>query len=178
MVHGMERSQDHEPQLEARVAQLERQVSELLEGDDRDRSVLRDNDGDRLWALTELEHRVDSDGGVLFAGSVKLPTGERWLWQQQRTTSEVLEIDETQVAAALGALAHPVRLHLLRQIMKGVRTVAELETDDALGTSGQIYHHLRQLVAAGWLHTTSRGQYAVPPGRVVPQLVIAAAALP
>lgn len=164
--------------LRVRVETLERQVAALADGRGAGGGVLiADEDRDTFWALTELEHRAGGYGGVLFTGSVKLPTGERYLWQQQRETTEVLEMDTIEVATALGALAHPVRLHLLRQIMAGVRTVAELEQDDALGTSGQIYHHLRQLVAAGWLHTTSRGHYAIPPGRVVPQLVITSAAL-
>lgn len=43
-------------------------------------------------------------------------------------------------------------------------------------TSGQLYHHLRQLVSAGWLRATSRGSYAVPPDRVIPLLTILTAA--
>ncbi len=46
---------------------------------------------------------------------------------------------------------------------------------DGFGTSGQLYHHLRQLVAAGWLRTAGRGRYEVPPARVVPLLVVLAA---
>ena len=36
---------------------------------------------------------------------------------------------------------------------------------DGLGTTGQAYHHLRQLAAVGWLHSTGRGRYEVPPHR-------------
>jgi hypothetical protein len=54
-------------------------------------------------------------------------------------------------------------------------TVAELRAHERLGTTGQLYHHLRQLVSAGWLRTTARGQYAVPGERVVPLLVALAA---
>lgn len=56
--------------------------------------------------------------------------------------------------------------------MRGHRTAAELGADERFGTSGQLYHHLRQLVAAGWLKSTGRGRYAVPEKRVVPLLVI------
>jgi hypothetical protein len=43
-------------------------------------------------------------------------------------------------------------------------------------TTGQLYHHLRQLVAAGWLRTSLRGRYAVPADRIVPLLALLAAA--
>jgi len=51
-----------------------------------------------------------------------------------------------------------------------------MATDPQLGTSGQVHHHVRQLVAAGWLRPTARGRYEVPVDRVVPLLVAWAAA--
>jgi hypothetical protein len=68
--------------------------------------------------------------------------------------------------------AHPKAL-LLHEILLGVRTTAGLSEHERLGTSGQLYHHLRQLV---WLRSTARGQYSVPPERVVPLLTVLAAA--
>jgi DNA-binding transcriptional ArsR family regulator len=75
-------------------------------------------------------------------------------------------------AGVLGALGNPVRLTLLQEIVRGRDTVAALSEVDGLGTSGQIYHHLRQLTAEGWLHSPSRGTFAVPPPRVVALLAI------
>ncbi len=60
--------------------------------------------------------------------------------------------------------------------MRGVRTTAALLAEDSLGTTGQLHHHLRQLVAAGWLSVVKRGEYAVPAQRAVPLLVIMLAA--
>nr|WP_276612497.1 winged helix-turn-helix domain-containing protein [Kineococcus vitellinus] len=73
-------------------------------------------------------------------------------------------------------MAHPVRLHLLHEVLHGRRTVPELS--EGLGTSGQLYHHLRQLVAEGWLATSGRGVYDVPAARVVPLLTLLATARP
>jgi DNA-binding transcriptional ArsR family regulator len=87
-------------------------------------------------------------------------------------TAEVLEADWASRASALAALGHPVRLTLLREILQGRTTVGALSEVEGLGTSGQIYHHLRQLTAEGWLHTPSRGVFAVPPARVVALLAI------
>lgn len=84
----------------------------------------------------------------------------------------VLEADWTEWAGALAALGNPVRLTLLQQILRGTSTVSGLSEVQGLGTSGQIYHHLRQLTAEGWLHSPSRGVFAVPPSRVVALLAI------
>ncbi len=75
-------------------------------------------------------------------------------------------------APALAALGNPVRLTLLREIVRGNNTVSALSEVPGLGTSGQIYHHLRQLTAEGWLHSPSRGIFALPPTRVVALLEI------
>jgi hypothetical protein len=75
-------------------------------------------------------------------------------------------------AGALAALGSPVRLTLLQEIVRGRDTVSALSEVDGLGTSGQIYHHLRQLTAEGWLHSPSRGTFAVPQPRVVALLAI------
>ena len=89
-------------------------------------------------------------------------------------TDPLLEADPTAAVDALSALAHPVRLQLVHKVLHGRRTVPELS--EGLGTTGQLYHHLRQLVAAGWLATSGRGRYEVPPTRVVPLLTLLATA--
>ena len=111
-------------------------------------------------------------GAVLYTGSVTLPNDRQIDWQYGRTTPEVLEADWSQRASALAALGNPVRLTLLREIVHGRTTVSALSAVEGLGTSGQIYHHLRQLTAEGWLHSPSRGSFAVPPTRVVALLAI------
>jgi hypothetical protein len=73
--------------------------------------------------------------------------------------------DWSTVAPALAALGSPIRLTLLREIVRGHATVNSLSQLEGLGTSGQIYHHLRQLTAEGWLHTPTRGTFAIPPTR-------------
>ncbi|GAA4740477.1 hypothetical protein GCM10023350_26150 [Nocardioides endophyticus] len=72
---------------------------------------------------------------------------------------------------------NPIRLALLQRFLGGAATVTDAtaptgDADDAFGTSGQVYHHLRQLVAAGWLRSTGSGRYEVAPQRVVPLLSI------
>ena len=58
---------------------------------------------------------------------------------------------------------------------QGVSGPAELAEDAAMGTTGQLHHHLRALVAAGWLQSTGRAHWAVVPQRVIPLLVVISA---
>ncbi|MFD4033477.1 ArsR/SmtB family transcription factor [Streptomyces sp. NPDC058637] len=61
----------------------------------------------------------------------------------------------------LSALAHPVRLRLVLACLEHASKTSELKALSGMGTTGQIYHHLRQLVHAGWLSSSHRGQYEV-----------------
>ncbi|MFF9913257.1 ArsR/SmtB family transcription factor [Streptomyces sp. NPDC013457] len=167
-------------ELEKRVAELERRMA-VLEGAERPVPEAVDA---AFWALEGLKAQLaeagpqGEDGGVLFTGSVRLPTQERYEWQFGALTERLLDEDWAATADSFAALGHPVRLRLLREILGGRRTAAELAELEEIGTTGQIYHHLRQLTGAGWLHTTGRGRYEVPGARVVPLLVVLTAARP
>ncbi|MDG4860046.1 helix-turn-helix domain-containing protein [Streptomyces sp. T-3] len=164
--------------LEERVAELERRMA-ALEGAGPTAPVPSEGG---LWALEGLKAQLAAlkaaDGGVLFTGAVRLPTQERYEWQYGSLTEGLLDRDWSEAADSFAALGHPVRLRLLREILGGRRTAAALAELEETGTTGQIYHHLRQLTGAGWLHTTGRGRYEVPAGRVVPLLVMLSAAQP
>ncbi|MEO3742752.1 helix-turn-helix domain-containing protein [Plantactinospora sp. B5E13] len=196
-----ERLAELESRLTERIDELARQLAAISErpdttgtggptgsspdatrgGGGRDRAGHRPDQD--FWALEGLKSQLADlgadDGGILFTGTVRLPTHERYDWQYGLLTGTVLdEVDWTEAAESFAALGHPVRMRLLREILGGRRTVTELTELDGLGTTGQAYHHLRQLAAAGWLHSPTRGRYEVPPGRVVPLLVVLAAARP
>ncbi len=173
-------------ELEERVAELERRLTALEQVAAPGTPSLGEGD---FWALDGLKDQLGrvgdaaSDGGVLFTGAVRLPAGERYEWQYGALTEGLLGSGEdrpdwSEAAEPLAALGHPVRLRLLREILGGRRTAAELAELDETGTTGQIYHHLRLLTGAGWLRTTGRGRYEVPGARVVPLLVILTAARP
>jgi hypothetical protein len=161
----------------ARIVALEQRVSELERPASRPAAPAYD--AEVFWALTGLKER-EPDGGVLYTGAVTLPTGESYEWQHGTPAAQLLDVDwaeaVAELAGTLDALSHPVRLLIVGLVLSGIRSVTDLQEHASLGTSGQLYHHLRQLVAAGWLRTAGRGQYAVPPERVIPLLVILAAA--
>ncbi|MFG2142062.1 ArsR/SmtB family transcription factor [Streptomyces sp. NPDC048650] len=172
--------------LERRVAALERrlaaleQVTEQAAGSGMPVPSPKREPDDELWALHGLKDQLAGlgadNGGVLFTGAVRTPSGKRYEWQYGLVTDTVLDGDWADAAESFAALGQPVRLRLLREILGGRCTAVELTELDGMGTTGQIYHHLRQLTAVGWLHTAARGRYEVPADRVVPLLVMLTAA--
>ncbi|HET9970577.1 MAG TPA: ArsR family transcriptional regulator [Streptosporangiaceae bacterium] len=133
--------------------------------------------GQTFWVLDGLRARLaGEDGAVVLAGFVPLPTGEEYAWQYGRTTENLLAASWLELSKTIAALGHPVRLRLLQLILTGTRSAGDLQSVEGLGTSGQLYHHLRHLITAGWLVQTGRGHYTVPGSRVIPLLVLLTAA--
>ena len=132
---------------------------------------------DKFWALEGLRDRIeDGAGDVMVVGAVGLPTGETYDWQQAGSVTTTLQLEWADLADVLGALGHPIRLIILQNVATGTRSTSELAAIPELGTTGQLHHHLRLLVASGWLSSTGRGHYAIPTSRVVPLLAILVAA--
>ena len=111
---------------------------------------------------------------MLYVGDVTLPGGGRLAWQQQRSTEALLQADWAGLQPVIAALAHPVRLAILRACLDAERTPADLMALDGMGTTGQLFHHLKALQAAGWLRSLQRGHYQVPGERAVPLLALLA----
>lgn len=153
--------------LSERVAALEERLS-ALEG--ASAAVPDGPTGDAFWVLEGLRDRHPDPGAVVLAGTVRLPGDRTAEWQEGLATEALLAQDWREAADLLAALGHPVRLALVQQFLAGAATAAE--AGEGTGSSGQVYHHLRQLVAAGWLRSTGGGRYEVPPHRVVPLLSI------
>ena len=104
---------------------------------------------------------------------------DRVMIRQRARLSQVLDADPDQVAKVFAALGSPARIIVLRALLDGPRTSQQLraELDDA--SVGQLYHHLRELMAAGLIIQPGRSQYAIMRGSHVPLCIeiIAAAQL-
>ena len=134
-------------------------------------------DPETFWVLDGL--RTRGDDSVVFAGDVRTDAGPV-AWQYGLPADALLAPDDGSLDTAssrLAALGHPVRLRLLLAVLRGATGPAELAEEPGIGTSGQIYHHIRTLTAAGWLRSSGRGRVQVPAERVVPLLVALATTL-
>lgn len=168
-----------EDDVDARLRQIERRLTVLETGAAATRSAgegATGDDQDPFWALRQLRSLAADPGAVLFTGSVHLPGDEHYEWQLTVPAEGLLESDWTMHAPELAALAHPARLQILREVLRGTRSAGDLQAVEGIDSTGQLYHHVRQLIAAGWLRMAARGRYTVPPERVVPLLVIIACA--
>jgi hypothetical protein len=161
--------------VEQRLDQLERQARGA--GADTPSAPRGPDLGQTFWVLDALKARLaPGAGAVVLAGVAPLPTGEQYAWQYGQATGGMLEASWPELSTTIAALGHPVRLRLLQLILTGTRAAADLQSLAGLGTTGQLYHHLRQLMVAGWLIQTARGHYSVPGSRVIPLLVLLLAA--
>lgn len=135
---------------------------------------------DRFWALNELNRqhlaKPDDRGAVLYAGTVALPSGAQYVWQRQASTREILESDWHATTESFAALAHPVRLSILKHALGQDRSTQDFLALPDMGTTGQLFHHIKALQDAGWLRSLQRGTYGVPGERVVPLLAMLTAA--
>ncbi|OYN92128.1 winged helix-turn-helix domain-containing protein [Parenemella sanctibonifatiensis] len=166
-------SDDRLAALEARVAALEAAAASQV--------AATADPSEGLPTSSELAHQLaDQLGGrdaIGFFGALTTQRGPvGWSWA--RTQDWLTDQDWRLAADRLDALANPVRLELLRLIMAGTDTTAGLAADEALGSTGQLHHHLRILIAAGWVEHQGRGRYAIPPARAVPLAVVLTIALP
>jgi DNA-binding transcriptional ArsR family regulator len=87
-----------------------------------------------------------------------------------------MEIDPTLVTRTLATLGHPSRLLLLRALLPAPRSSQQLQEVLGVSSPGQLYHHLKDLLAAGLVRQTARSQYEIASHHVIPLLVIFAAA--
>ena len=160
--------------LAARVDELLDRVARLEEP--RDPAPIATGDA-RFWALEAVRERATGTGGrVVFAGVADVAGDLHYEWQEEHDVASLRGADWAAAAEPLRALGHPVRLTLLQAVLGGAHTVRALETLPGLGTTGQIYHHLRELQSAGWLSLARRNHYEVAGERVVPLLVALTAA--
>ncbi len=139
---------------------------------------------DPFWLLDRLARntgpafaRGEVAGSIAYGGRVRAPGAGELVWQLEHAVPEILEADLGTASAVLAALGHPLRLEILRRLLLGARSLAELQEIPGTGTSGQVHHHLRELRAAGLVVSQRRNHYAISAERVVPLLVIVAAAL-
>ncbi|WP_433801225.1 ArsR/SmtB family transcription factor [Actinomycetospora sp. CA-084318] len=116
---------------------------------------------------------VDDSGLVSYEGAVRLH-GEV-SWRIGYSPAAVVDLPAAPTAEVLAALGHPVRLALVRRLLTGPASAAELQDAAELSSTGQVYHHLRALTAARVVEQDGRA-FRVPATGVVPVLTMLLAA--
>lgn len=179
---GSERSRQlTRAQLEDAVRDLQARV-EALEQEPAPRRRKRRRTGPDVGlmdALTELTEPpadpADPAGTVTYAGVAQLG-GKGLGWQMLHSVPDLLTLDEGRIARQLAAIASPVRLRILRELSAGPLQTHELQARLDEPSTGQLYHHLRELLATGLVTQPRRSVYEVPDRAVIPLLTLIACA--
>lgn len=66
----------------------------------------------------------------------------------------------------ISALGHPIRLQICQLTANEPVSVKDLVDRLGMGTTGQVYHHLRTLLDFEWVENAGRSTYRLNPARV------------
>lgn len=139
-------------EVEARLAELEARVAALEKSEGPEHSP------------------AESTGGVVTYRGESHLYGDV-TWDIGYATDAILELSVARTSEVLAALGHPVRLQLVRRLLRGPANAADLQEAVGLGSPGQVYHHLKALSAANIVEQHARGDYRIGAKKVVPLLV-------
>jgi hypothetical protein len=121
----------------------------------------------------ELCEKTDEDnttGYITYLG-VYASGGRQSNWiRNQVNADKLLELIESNIAAkVLSCIGNNDRLNMLLALLRAPRTAAQLVGECGYNTTGQVYHHLKPLLAADLVKEDAqhgRGCYIIQPHRV------------
>lgn len=120
--------------------------------------------------ISNLEDACGTDGstGRITYMGVFASGGRQSTWVKNSiNTDTLLSLIENRTAEkVLSCVGSNDRLNMLLAILRKPRTVAELVSDCGFSSTGQVYHHLKPLIAADLVTQDRRGSYVIQPHRV------------
>jgi DNA-binding transcriptional ArsR family regulator len=127
---------------------------------------------------TVLDHSLEPPerGRVVYSGLGPW-ADHAVVWQMERAWDDIVDHEPEIIARTFSALSSPVRVRIICALVGGPAPTAALAERIEAGTSGQLFHHLRDLLAAGLLHQPQRGVYALRAQHALPLLAAMSAAM-
>jgi len=122
--------------------------------------------------MEEICEKADSEGttGFITYLGVFASSGCQSNWiSNQVNADRLLELIESNIATkVLACIGNNDRLNLLLALLRAPRTAAQLVDNCGYNTTGQVYHHLKPLLAADLVKEddNNRGSYIIQPHRV------------
>jgi DNA-binding transcriptional ArsR family regulator len=181
----MARSEAPKPLTRAKLELAVRDLQARVEGLEQERAASshpQRRAGPELGLIDSLSELTEPPtdpgapaGTVTYAGVAEL-SGEGLGWQMLHSVPDLLALDEGRIARQLAAMASPVRLSILRELAAGPLQTHELQSRLDEPSAGQLYHHLRELLATGLVTQPRRSVYEVPDRAVIPLLTLLACA--
>ena len=173
----MDEPQDRLAALEQRVDHLQAELAEL-KARTSPALALPAHPGPAsppAFDLTSLLHPGDGlpaqegslSGEVLYAGVLE-GAGRRLRIQRFQKLPAVLEASPEPLAQLFAALSSPHRIIILRVLCEGPRSSQSLQELLNMSSAGQLYHHLKELLAVGLIVQRGRRDYEIAPGQQIP----------
>ena len=122
--------------------------------------------------MEEICEKADGEGttGFITYLGVFASGGNQANWiSNQVNADKLLELIESNIAAkVLACIGNNDRLNMLLALLRSPRTAAQLVDDCGYNTTGQVYHHLKPLLAVDLVKEDehNRGSYLIQAHRV------------
>ncbi len=154
---------DDQRDVASRIAALEQHVAILHE---------------RVQALEAPATPPDGPerGVVSYTGMVEVGAAT-YGWTIELGVNVVQQASPEHLASIVSALGSVPRIQIVRALLNGPMSSHQLQDALGMASAGPLYHHLKELVAAGIVEQPGRSDYRLAPKRVIPTLVILTAAL-
>ncbi len=141
--------------------------------DSRDaKEALPPPDGDLGRVVGQLQERIGRLEGQVY-GERAVATVDT----NERDAHALFALSHDGSLRVLAVLASAPRLALYRAALGGPVTSAELMAAAGLNTTGQLYHHLRELLGVGLMMQEGRDRYVLVQDRLAATCAILGAAL-
>lgn len=165
-------------QLAARMSELESLVRRCLEKQSAKAIPApgpasgRTSEG---LVISSTDTSEPGEGTVYYSGHYD-GKGRVFQWMpQERRMGDLLRLNTDKASKVLSALGHKQRLDILRAVVNEPLSGAALVERLNMGTTGQLYHHLKALLGADLLVQEPGGGYTLPAHRMLPLLLLLAA---
>ncbi|HXR66283.1 MAG TPA: helix-turn-helix domain-containing protein [Ktedonobacteraceae bacterium] len=89
-------------------------------------------------------------------------------WRRRLALQSIFAASPELLAQLFAALSSPHRVIILRTLCEGPRTSQQLQELLGMGSAGQLYHHLKELLATGLILQRGRSAYTIEPTKVIP----------
>ncbi|OPA79243.1 ArsR family transcriptional regulator [Paenibacillus selenitireducens] len=163
--------------LKAQMNSLQKLMEQIMDRNDGKHEPVGAKDTQPFMAVGPDSRSTETDTGQVFFSGHYTGGQQRYRWEpQSKGVEQLLDLDGDKMAKILAALGHKQRLDILRSVLREPLTGPELVERLNMGTTGQLYHHIKALQGADLLTQEERGgQYTIRGHRALPLLLLFAA---
>lgn len=125
--------------------------------------------------IDHASSETNSLGYVYYAGQYEA-NGQLLRWEpKERQLEQLIRIGTEKIGKVLSALGSKPRLDIITAILMEPLTGSAIVEKLNMGTTGQLYHHLKALQGADLLAQDKSGRYTLPDHRKLPLLLLLSA---